>query len=205
MIGESGVGKSSTTIQFIHKLFVQEYDPAIEDRYRKVMSLDKYAGENSTQSRSVMLDILDTGRPEYCSFMRDIGLRHSDILVLMFDLSNSSSLKYHENAISEWQLTKEDKRYAFAVLVGNKSDLIGNDISEEELERIRKLAQEFKDDNNIIEYFEVFAKTGDGTDEMFEKSVLIHLQGSFDWNSILQQVTSQQVYDMYSKKKCSIM
>eukprot|EP00761_Pharyngomonas_kirbyi_P008310 gb/GECH01008321.1/.p1 GENE.gb/GECH01008321.1/~~gb/GECH01008321.1/.p1 ORF type:complete len:120 (+),score=12.81 gb/GECH01008321.1/:1-360(+) len=119
MIGESGVGKSSTTIQFIHKLFVQEYDPAIEDRYRKVMSLDKYAGENSTQSRSVMLDILDTGRPEYCS--------------------------------------KKIK--------GTRSPL----------------------------------------DEMFEKSVLIHLQGSFDWNSILQQVTSQQVYDMYSKKKCSIM
>ena len=37
MLGAGGVGKSAITVQFIQNHFVEEYDPTIEDSYRKVI------------------------------------------------------------------------------------------------------------------------------------------------------------------------
>ena len=51
MVGSGGVGKSALTIQFISNYFVEEYDPNIEDCYRKQAVID---GE------VCRLDILDT-------------------------------------------------------------------------------------------------------------------------------------------------
>ena len=39
MIGAGGVGKSSLTVYFVQNIFVQEYDPTIEDSYRKMITL----------------------------------------------------------------------------------------------------------------------------------------------------------------------
>ena len=33
VVGDGGVGKSALTIQFFQKMFVQDYDPTIEDSY----------------------------------------------------------------------------------------------------------------------------------------------------------------------------
>ncbi|KAJ2545791.1 RAS1 protein, partial [Coemansia sp. RSA 1933] len=57
VVGGGGVGKSALTIQFIQSHFVDEYDPTIEDSYRKQCAID---GETA------MLDVLDTaGQEEY--------------------------------------------------------------------------------------------------------------------------------------------
>ena len=50
-----GVGKSALTIQLIQNHFVDEYDPTIEDSYRKQVVID---GE------TCLLDILDTAGQE---------------------------------------------------------------------------------------------------------------------------------------------
>lgn len=42
LIGNIGVGKSSICIQFVCNHFVDEYDPTIEDSYRKRNSIDSY-------------------------------------------------------------------------------------------------------------------------------------------------------------------
>lgn len=39
VVGAGGVGKSALTIQLIQNHFVDEYDPTIEDSYRKQVSL----------------------------------------------------------------------------------------------------------------------------------------------------------------------
>lgn len=62
MVGGGGVGKSCLTIQFIQNHFVSDYDPTIEDSYRKQLSVDGVA---------VMADILDTAGQEEFSAMRD--------------------------------------------------------------------------------------------------------------------------------------
>ena len=57
VLGDGGVGKSCITIQFTQNQFVKEYDPTIENSYRKQVTID---------DNSIMLDILDTaGQEEY--------------------------------------------------------------------------------------------------------------------------------------------
>ncbi len=40
VVGGGGVGKSALTVQFIQNIFVEEYDPTIEDSYRKHAKVD---------------------------------------------------------------------------------------------------------------------------------------------------------------------
>ncbi|KAF9578745.1 Ras GTPase, partial [Lunasporangiospora selenospora] len=57
VVGGGGVGKSALTIQFIQSHFVDEYDPTIEDSYRKQCQID---------DEICLLDVLDTaGQEEY--------------------------------------------------------------------------------------------------------------------------------------------
>ena len=51
VVGGGGVGKSALTLQFIQGNFIEEYDPTIEDSYRKQVHVD---GE------VCLIDILDT-------------------------------------------------------------------------------------------------------------------------------------------------
>ena len=62
VVGGGGVGKSALTIQLIQNHFVDEYDPTIEDSYRKQVTIDE---------ETCLLDILDTAGQEEYSAMRD--------------------------------------------------------------------------------------------------------------------------------------
>lgn len=59
------MGKSCATIQLVTNRFVIDYDPTIEDSYRKQVAID---GE------VVLLDILDTAGQEEYEAMRDVLL-----------------------------------------------------------------------------------------------------------------------------------
>lgn len=52
ILGGGSVGKSCMTMQFINHHFIFEYDPTIEDSYRKQVAIDEDIA---------LLDILDTG------------------------------------------------------------------------------------------------------------------------------------------------
>ena len=51
VLGSGGVGKSALTVQFVQGIFVEKYDPTIEDSYRKQIEVD---------GQQCMLEILDT-------------------------------------------------------------------------------------------------------------------------------------------------
>lgn len=55
LMGGGGVGKSAFTIQFIQNHFVNEYDPTIEDSYRKQVTISGLpkATSSTRDSRSV--------------------------------------------------------------------------------------------------------------------------------------------------------
>ena len=40
MLGRGGVGKSALTLRFVRNFFVEEWDPTIEDAYRKTLDVD---------------------------------------------------------------------------------------------------------------------------------------------------------------------
>lgn len=66
VVGGGGVGKSALTIQFIQNQFPEEYDPTIEDSYRKQCLIDEEVA---------LLDVLDTaGQEEYRCVPRRLGL-----------------------------------------------------------------------------------------------------------------------------------
>jgi GTPase KRas protein len=66
--GGGGVGKSALTVQFIQSVFIEDYDPTIEDSYRKHAKVD---------DKTCFLEILDTaGQEEYRA------LRYFNILYL---------------------------------------------------------------------------------------------------------------------------
>ena len=83
-ISAGGVGKSALTIQLIQNHFVDEYDPTIEDSYRKQVVID---GE------TCLLDILDTAGQEEYSAMRDQYMRTGEGFLLVFAVNNAKSFE----------------------------------------------------------------------------------------------------------------
>ncbi|KXS98824.1 hypothetical protein AC578_2053 [Pseudocercospora eumusae] len=61
VLGSGGVGKSCLTMQFVQGVFVERYDPTIEDSYRKHIDVD---------GRHVVLEIMDTAGTEQFTAMR---------------------------------------------------------------------------------------------------------------------------------------
>lgn len=51
VLGSGGVGKSALTLRFVRDYFVKDWDPTIEDAYRKAITVD---------DNLCMLEILDT-------------------------------------------------------------------------------------------------------------------------------------------------
>ena len=59
VLGSMGVGKSASVVRFVQNIFVEKYDPTIEDVYRKNVNIDGF---------TILLDILDTaGTEKVCS------------------------------------------------------------------------------------------------------------------------------------------
>ena len=45
MLGSGGVGKSSVTLRFTQDAFFEDYDPTIEDSYRKMIQVSDAGSE----------------------------------------------------------------------------------------------------------------------------------------------------------------
>jgi GTPase KRas protein len=64
VLGSGGVGKSALTIRLVTDNFLEDYDPTIEDSYRKQTTID---------NSPALLDILDTaGQEEYTSMQDQV-------------------------------------------------------------------------------------------------------------------------------------
>ncbi|KAI9320556.1 ras-like protein 1 [Dichotomocladium elegans] len=113
MVGGGGVGKSALTIQFIQSQFVDEYDPTIEDSYRKQSVID---GETA------LLDVLDTAGQEEYSAMREQYMRNGEGFLLVY--ASTSRLSFQEISTFHQQISRVKDRDSFPmVLVANKCDL----------------------------------------------------------------------------------
>lgn len=149
VVGAGGVGKSALTIQLIQNHFVDEYDPTIEDSYRKQVVID---GE------TCLLDILDTAGQEEYSAMRDQYMRTGEGFLLVFAVNNAKS--FEDIAMYREQIKRvKDADDVPMVLVGNKCDLQMISIDPKEA---RDVAQNYN-----IPYVETSAKTRMGVDEAF--------------------------------------
>ncbi|KJZ77912.1 Ras-like protein [Hirsutella minnesotensis 3608] len=113
VVGGGGVGKSCLTIQLIQSHFVDEYDPTIEDSYRKQCLID---------DEVALLDVLDTAGQEEYSAMREQYMRTGEGFLLVYSISSRQS--FEEITTFQQQILRvKDKDYFPMVVVGNKCDL----------------------------------------------------------------------------------
>ncbi|KAL6945469.1 hypothetical protein ACO0QE_002925 [Hanseniaspora vineae] len=113
VLGAGGVGKSCLTVQFVQGVYIDVYDPTIEDSYTKTMDID---------GKLVELEILDTAGVQQFTAMRELYIKsgHGFLLVYSVDDENSLSelLKLRDQVL---RIKDTDK--VPMVLVGNKADL----------------------------------------------------------------------------------
>jgi len=113
IVGGGGVGKSALTIQLLQNHFIDEYDPTIEDSYRKQVGID---------NEICLLDILDTAGQEDYSAMRDQYMRTGQGFILVYAITSRSSFEELVGFKEQIMRTKDTNKVPI-VVVGNKSDL----------------------------------------------------------------------------------
>ena len=130
ILGGGGVGKSALVIRLVTDNFMEEYDPTIEDSYRKQVSID---------NSPAILDILDTAGQEEYSSMQDQWMREGKGYVLVYSIADRASFDeipvFKEKILRAKELDKVP-----LVLVGNKCDLDASmrAVSREEGEALAK-------------------------------------------------------------------
>lgn len=115
ILGTGAVGKSAITINFVKKLFCEEYDPTIEDSYSKQIVVDE---------KSVVLDLLDTAGQEEYSAMRESYMSDGEGFVLVYAVNSRDSFEeIIEFANLTARVKDKDLRDIPMILLGNKCDL----------------------------------------------------------------------------------
>ncbi|KAJ7983213.1 24 kDa ras-like protein, partial [Mycena polygramma] len=112
----AGVGKTALMKQFVEDHYAEDYDPTIEDSYRKQCVID---GEVA------LLDILDTaGQPEYAA-MREQYMRTGEGFLLVYSITSRDT--FEEISILYKQILHVKDQDSFpVVIVANKCDLEGD-------------------------------------------------------------------------------
>ncbi|KAL0268030.1 UNVERIFIED_CONTAM: hypothetical protein PYX00_010120 [Menopon gallinae] len=113
VLGSGGVGKSALTVQFVQGIFVEKYDPTIEDSYRKQVEVD---------GQQCMLEILDTAGTEQFTAMRDLYMKNGQGFILVYSITAQSTFNDLQD-LREQILRVKDTDDVPMVLVGNKCDL----------------------------------------------------------------------------------
>ncbi|GIQ80832.1 small GTPase superfamily, Rho type [Kipferlia bialata] len=168
VLGSCGVGKSALTIQLVQRYFIEDYDPTIEDTYKKHMKVDDV---------TVMLDILDTAGQQAFISMRDQYLDKGDGFLLVYSITSRSSFE-EVVSLRDHVLRVKDASSAPIVIVGNKCDLTNQ--RQVETDEGKKLAESFG-----VPHFETSARDRTNVVESFTELVreIWKLSGSSDKQS----------------------
>jgi len=181
VVGDGGVGKSALTIQFFQRMFVQDYDPTIEDSYIQHREID---------STWCVLDVLDTAGQEEFSAMREQYMRKGDGFLLVYSVTDRHSFEHVKHFHTQILRVKDKDQYPM-VLCANKVDLVHlRRVSEEEG---KNLAQQLH-----IPYIETSAKDPPlNVDHAFHRIVRIIREQSVQ--------EPEKKPNKKKKRKCQVM
>jgi len=111
LLGMGGVGKSSLVINWVTGKFFEDYDPTIEESYRKQCSFD---------SDSYVLEIFDIAGQSDFESVRSQYMRIGDAFISIYAINDIPSFREAVQYYDEVYMVKE--KNAPFVLVGNKCD-----------------------------------------------------------------------------------
>lgn len=152
IIGDAGVGKTTTTVQFAHSKFESEYKPTIG------VSIVK--NEYWIDDDLVTFQIWDIAGQAFWKDMRRIYYGGSQGALILYDVTRPASFKNVKYWVTELNTFLSEKTPR--ILCANKIDLTDQRrVSREEGEA---LAAEFN-----IPYMEISAKTSENIDDVFHQ------------------------------------
>ncbi|KAK2748918.1 Ras- protein rsr1 [Myotisia sp. PD_48] len=138
VLGAGGVGKSCLTAQFVQNVWIESYDPTIEDSYRKLLEVD--------------------GRQ--CVLEMELYMKQGEGFLLVFSITSMSSLNELQDLREQIIRIKDDENVPI-VIVGNKSDL------EEDRAVSRARAFALSQQWGNAPYYETSARRRANVDEAF--------------------------------------
>lgn len=153
LLGDSAVGKSSLVIRFVEDVF-DHFQPSTVGAAFLTKTIH-------VEGKELKLEIWDTAGQERYRSLAPMYYRNAAAAIVMFDLTNKSSLL----AASTWmdELRQKGEDQMAIALVGNKSDLSKDvQVTEEE-------AQAFLSDSGAAFYMRTSAKTGENVQNVFQK------------------------------------
>ncbi|EHH16029.1 hypothetical protein EGK_11254, partial [Macaca mulatta] len=113
ILGSGGIGKSALPLQFVQGNYVENYDPAIEDSYRKQLEID---------AQQCMLKILDATKTEKSSAMRALYMQNKQGFALVYFIIAMSTFNDSQD-LREKILQVKDIDDVAMILVSNNCDL----------------------------------------------------------------------------------
>ncbi|GMT08302.1 hypothetical protein PENTCL1PPCAC_30476, partial [Pristionchus entomophagus] len=123
VIGGGAVGKSSLTIQFFQKQFIDYYDPTIEDQYIQHCEVD---------GQTVIMDVLDTAGQEEFGAMREQYMRSGKGFLLVYSVTDRKSFEEAGGYTGQVLRVKDKEEYP-VLLVANKIDMANQrEVSQQE-------------------------------------------------------------------------
>ena len=182
LIGDISVGKTSILNRFFKNTFSNNYQSNINANFNSFsIFLDKFIKVN--------LNIWDTCGEEKFKSITKQYYRDASAVLLVYDLTNENSLKSIENWLNEIKIVTNESEI---FLVGNKND-------EEKIFTINK--ENFNDINN---FYEVSAKTGNNIQKMFYNIIEILAEKSLKEKNF-NKINNESLLlnkNKFSKKKC---
>jgi GTPase KRas protein len=183
IVGGKDTGKCQLSIQFVQSHFVDEYDPTIEDSYRKQVVID---------DEIALLDILDTAGQEEYSAMREQYMRTGEGFLLVYSIASRRSFE-EIKTLQRQILTVKDRDYWPITLVGNKCHLEDErQVSKSEGQGLSRLLG--------CPFLEVSAKTRINIDEAFFTLVREIRRFNKESSSQLLTVSRSVVLDNANKR-----
>lgn len=157
IIGHNNVGKSSLVVQFMQNYYIDEYNPTLEDVYRKQCIVD---------DQVCIIEVLDTSGNDMCHTLTDQYMRYGEGFICVFSLVHQQSLVPLHNFITRLSYIRGSTCKTPILIVGNKNDLT-NDCDIMRQEGIM-MAKQYNGT-----YMETSAKTRQGVDEIFYEIIRI--------------------------------
>jgi small GTP-binding protein len=188
VLGSGGVGKSACTLQFIKSEFSERYNPTIEDAYTKQLTVDE---------KSLKLHVLDTAGQEEYSALRDTYMRDGEGFILVFSLTDPSSIHEVEEIHKQLLRSKDAEAGGIPIVViGNKCDLVEErSITPQEC---KSLIDSF---GKQVVYFEASAKKKINIDEAFETLVKVIRRGNVAQDEVEEEEVSVPVNTKNSQQR----
>jgi small GTP-binding protein len=193
LLGDTTVGKTSIYTQFIKKEFhISTLGTIGMDNTKKTIELD---------GRTIKLSILDTpGNPTFRNITKN-SIRNSDIIIIVFDITNKNSFENLENWYNFVKETLDTEKIVIGI-AANKNDL------EEKSEVTPDEYNSFSQNYNV-DVFSVSATDHSIIEEMFlkltEKYYNSFLKGkelTLSLNSRKSIVLSKSHHHQNKKKCC---